>query len=60
MPENIREALIEEIIHSELDMFLAVKNQGGTSICQERPESFRLMREITHGVLSDDFLHSYR
>lgn len=60
MPENTHENLINEIIDLELYMFLAVKNQGGTSMCQERPESFRIMREITHGVLSEDFLRSYR
>ena len=60
MTEERRKALVEEIIERELDMFLAVKNRGGTSHCQERPESFRLMREITHAVLSEAFLESYR
>nr|WP_321256588.1 DUF4125 family protein [uncultured Pseudodesulfovibrio sp.] len=60
MSKNTRTNLIKEIINLELDMFLAVKNQGGTSMCQERPESFRIMREITHRVLSDEFLQSYR
>lgn len=51
--------IVEEIIGLELDMFLAVKNRGGTSICQERPESFRIMREMTHEVLPDTVLDSY-
>jgi hypothetical protein len=59
MNEQYRETLINGIIERELEMFLAVKNRGGTSQCQERPESFRLMREISHGVLSDAFLESY-
>jgi hypothetical protein len=54
-----RRALLESIISKELDMFLAVRNLGGTSLCQERPESFRLMREISHSVLPDAFLDSY-
>lgn len=59
MTQRSRETLVNDIIERELEMFLAVNNRGGTSLCQERPDSFRLMREITHGVLSDDFLKSY-
>ena len=59
MTKPTRQNLIEEIITKELDMFLAVNNRGGTSSCQEKPEAFRLMREITHGVLPDIFLESY-
>ncbi len=59
MTEKFRKNLIKEIIDHELNMFLAVNNRGGTSPCQERPESFRIMREMTHGVLSDSFLESY-
>lgn len=59
MVQQPRETLVNDIIEHELKMFLAVNNRGGTSLCQERPESFRLMREITHGVLSGVFLKSY-
>ena len=59
MNGQYRDNLIGDIIERELEMFLAVKNRGGTSQCQERPESFRLMREISHAVLSDAFLESY-
>jgi hypothetical protein len=54
-----RDTLLDLIISLELAMFLEVQNRGGTSPCQERPESFRIMREITHGVLSDTFLQRY-
>lgn len=60
MTEESREAHIKEIVDRELGMFLAVRNRGGRSMCQERPESFRVMREITHGVLSGEFLQSYQ
>ncbi|NJB69145.1 hypothetical protein GGQ74_002842 [Desulfobaculum xiamenense] len=59
MTEERREALVEDIIERELRMFLAVKTRGGKSLCQERPESFRIMREMTHGVLSEAVLESY-
>lgn len=59
MTQSSREALISTIIDRELGMFLAVRNRDGASLCQERPESFRIMREITHGVLSEAFLASY-
>ncbi|SDL29841.1 Protein of unknown function [Maridesulfovibrio ferrireducens] len=60
MTNKYRETLINEIIDRELNMFLAVKNRGGTSQCQELPESFRIMREMTHGVLPNSFLNSYK
>ncbi len=59
MIKEHRRELIESIIKEELNMFLAVKNRGGTSPCQEQPDSFRIMREITHNVLPDDVLESY-
>ncbi|WP_243547044.1 DUF4125 family protein [Pseudodesulfovibrio tunisiensis] len=59
MSEKSCETLVREIIDLELAMFLAVKNRGGTSLCQEHPDSFRLMREITHAVLPLSFLESY-
>jgi hypothetical protein len=59
MTEERRKALIDDIIAGELRMFQAVNSRGGRSVCQERPESFCLMREMTHAVLSDDFLVAY-
>lgn len=54
-----RQTLLDDIIQRELDMFLAVSNRGGVSTCQERPETFRLMRWTSHSVLSDAYLTSY-
>lgn len=59
MTNGTREGLIGKIVERELEMFLAVRNRGGTSPCQELPGTFRIMREITHGVLSEAFLVSY-
>ncbi|MEG2004692.1 MAG: DUF4125 family protein [Bilophila sp.] len=56
---STRQALLDEIIQRELDMFLAVSNRGGVSVCQERPETFRTMRWTSHSVLSDTYLVSY-
>lgn len=51
--------LLVEVVELELGMFQRVHNRGGRADCQERPEAFRLMREITHAVLSDAFVESY-
>lgn len=59
MSEKKQKLLLGKIIRKELDMFLAVNSRGGKSPCQDRPESFCLMREITHGVLPESFLESY-
>jgi hypothetical protein len=53
-----REALIEEIVGREWDMMRAVVSDG-RSLCQERPGTFRAMREMSHSVLSRDTLASY-
>ena len=60
MTESQRQELIEEIIELELKMFLAVNNRGGKANCQETPESFRTMRFMTHSVLPEKFLKSYK
>lgn len=52
------EALIEEIVRREWDMMKAVVSEG-RSLCQERPGTFRAMREMSHSVLSRDTLASY-
>lgn len=54
-----RQALLDEIVERELDMFLCVPNQGGTADCQQRPKTFRLMRWMTHCVHDDQTLAAY-
>lgn len=54
-----RKDLLVEVVEWELVMFQDVHNRGGRADCQEQPEAFRLMREITHAVLSDAFVESY-
>ena len=54
----MREELIEGIVAMELEMFVAVRPLV-PSLCQERPETFRLMRRAAHWVLSDETLESY-
>lgn len=56
---NGRETMLNEIIERELRMFLATPNEGGTASCQERPDTFRLMRRMVHEIHSDAFLESY-
>lgn len=57
--QDAREALLAEIIERELVMFLATPNEGGTAICQQRPDSFRVMRRMAHEPLNTDTLASY-
>lgn len=53
--------VIDNIIAFELEMFLDVKTreEDGNSQCQEEPETFKLMRWMSHSVLSEDTLKSY-
>jgi hypothetical protein len=53
-----RDELLDQIIGLELDMFLAVRAQT-PSLCQEQPETFNLMRRMTHSALSDETLEAY-
>jgi hypothetical protein len=53
-----REALVDEIVEREWEMMRAVVSDG-PSLCQERPGTFRAMREMSHSVLSRDTLASY-
>ena len=53
-----RSALVEEIVEREWNMMSAVVSDG-RSLCQERPGTFRAMREMSHSVLSRDTLASY-
>ena len=54
-----REALLNEIIERELAMFLATPNEGGTADCQQRPDTFRVMRRMAHITHDDATLRSY-
>ena len=56
--EDKKTDLIEQIVEIELDMFLRVKT-AEPSACQERPETFTAMRQMTHSVLSTETLESY-
>lgn len=57
--EEEKESLIKEIVERELNMFLATPNEGGTSPCQTRPQSFRLMRRMNHCTHDKATLESY-
>ncbi len=57
--QDDRAALLAEIIERELVMFLATPNEGGPASCQQRPDSFRLMRRMAHEPLSRGTLASY-
>ena len=54
-----REALLDEIIERELAMFLATPNEGGVASCQQRPNTFRVMRRMAHIIHEDETLKSY-
>lgn len=54
-----KERLIEKIVDRELDMFMATPNEGGTSVCQTRPNSFRVMRWMNHCTHDVATLESY-
>lgn len=51
--------LIDAIVERELDMFLKVDNLGGPAGCQQRPDSFRAMRWMTHSVFPAEYLESW-
>lgn len=53
-----RERLINKIIDIEWDMLSKV-NAANSGNCQERPHAFRLMRWVSHSVLSEKVLESY-
>ena len=50
--------LIDKIVTIELWMFQKVRTIE-PSLCQERPDTFKLMREMGHSVLSLETLSSY-
>lgn len=53
-----KDKLIDEIVNIELSMFQKVRT-AQPSLCQERPKTFRIMREMGHAVLSKETLFSY-
>ena len=53
-----REKLIQQIVDSELRMFLSVPADGEYS-CRQHPDSFRLHRSVQFSIWSDDTLASY-
>ena len=53
-----RDNLLDQIIGMELDMFQAVREEQ-PSLCKDRPETFKVMRRMTHCVLSNETLESY-
>ncbi len=57
-PVPDRESLLDQIVGREWEMMKAVVSDG-RSLCQERPGTFRAMREMSHSVLSRDTLASY-
>jgi hypothetical protein len=50
--------LVEEIVQHEWEMMMEVI-ANRPELCQERPGTFRTMREITNSALSPDTLRSY-
>ena len=56
--ERNRGELLKSIIEIELDMFERVKT-AEPSLCKDRPETFKVMRGMTHSVLSIETLESY-
>jgi len=56
--ESDKWTLIEKIIATEQEMFLKV-NAREHSACQEQPGTFKLMRWMSHSVLSRTTLASY-
>jgi len=53
-----REELLKSIIEIELDMFERVRT-AEPSLCKDKPETFKVMRGMTHSVLSTETLESY-
>ena len=58
MPIDKKSDLINQISGIELDMFEQVRT-AMPALCQERPETFKVMRGMTHSVLSTETLSSY-
>ena len=59
MTDSNDASVINEIIALELKMFQKVNNEGGKADCQNQPEAFRTMRQITYEVLSPQVLGAW-
>jgi hypothetical protein len=55
-----KEDLISDILELEWEMFSNVTNRGGRAVCQENPQTFRIIRSGGFMVWSEDTLESYR
>jgi hypothetical protein len=53
-----RDGLLDQVVVLELNMFQAVREKR-PSLCRDQPEAFRVMRRMTHSVLSNETLTSY-
>jgi len=53
-----RKELLNNIIEIELHMFKQVRTSE-PSLCKDRPETFKVMRRMTHSVLSTETLEAY-
>ncbi len=58
MSANQKEETIRQIVAIEWEMFRSVK-VSEPSACQQSPGAFRLMRWMSHSVLSEQVLESY-
>ena len=58
LTRNQHEELVDAIIKFELDMFQEVRT-AEPSLCKDSPETFKVMRRMTHSVLSTKTLESY-
>jgi hypothetical protein len=56
--EQNREEILDKIIELETSMFEQVRTSE-LSLCKDQPETFRVMRRMTHSVLSTRTLDSY-
>lgn len=59
MTDLERDKILDEIVQKELAMFLATPTPDGPSEYQQRPETFKLMRYMTHSAHDKEFLQSY-
>jgi hypothetical protein len=55
-----KEDLVSDILELEWEMFSNVTNRGGRAVCQENPQTFRIIRSGGFMVWSEDTLESYR
>jgi hypothetical protein len=55
---DMRASVVDQVVAMELEMFMAVPTSE-PSACQEHPEVFKVMRWMTHSVLSEEILQSY-